>query len=131
MNAGPTSARPGRRWLLAACVLLWICAFVITHVPAPAMPALPADDATLHAVGFFALTAVFVLTLAAYGRPRARRIAIAVVTMAVYGALDELTQPLVNRYAAWSDWLADLIGAIAAVAATEALLALRTRRWVP
>ena len=128
MNADPKASHPARRWLLTACALLWISAFVATHVPVQSVPDLPADDAILHAAGYFGLTAVFVLTLAALRRPAARRIIIAVVTMTVYAALDELTQPLVNRDAAWEDWLADLVGAAAAGATVEVLLGLRTRR---
>jgi len=128
MIADPNASRPARVWLRTAWVSLWICAFTATHIPASAAPELPAGDAALHAVGYFGLTALFVLTLAAYGRARRRRIVTAVVTMAAYAAFDELTQPLVSRYAAWGDWLADFVGAAAAVAATEVLFGLWARR---
>ena len=39
--------------------------------------------------------------------------------MIAYAALDEMTQPLVNRYAAFDDWLGDVVGAAGAVMVLE------------
>ena len=53
-----------------------------------------------------------------------------VIAVAIlYGAFDEITQPLVNRHAAWRDWLADVLGALAAIVIFEAISALRKRAW--
>ena len=109
-----------RRVLLVGLVLLWAGAFAATHIPVSKMPELHASDKTLHVLGYFALGGVFHITLAAYGIGRLRRSIVVVLTMAAYGALDEITQPLVNRCAAFGDWLADLAGAAAAVLVLEA-----------
>ncbi|MCK4277300.1 MAG: VanZ family protein [Phycisphaerae bacterium] len=112
-------ARLRRRILLAGCISLWVGAFVVTHIPASQLPSIHVSDRTLHAVGFFALASIFGWTLRAHGHQRLRRVLLVLVLMTIYAAVDELTQPLVNRYAAWSDWFADVLGAVAAVLVWE------------
>jgi VanZ family protein len=46
----------------------------------------------------------------------------------LYGAIDELTQPLVGRFCSFDDWLADASGAIAVVAAAMVIGAMRAAR---
>ena len=105
-----------------ACGTLWVMAFVATHIPAPALPLdMPAGDKTLHLIGYFVLTVMFVVMLKCYGVAMWRRVVGALVVMAVYGAFDEITQPLFNRGASWGDWLADSVGTVTAVLACEAV----------
>ena len=112
-----------------ACGMLWVLACVATHIPAPALPLdMSAGDKTLHLIGYFVLTVMFVVTLKCYGVAMWRRAVIALVVMAVYGAFDEITQPLFNRGASWDDWLADLVGAVTAVLACEAVFHAKARR---
>jgi VanZ family protein len=48
--------------------------------------------------------------------PSSRSISLWVIGIGMaYGAFDELTQPLVNRFCEWNDWLADSVGICAAV----------------
>lgn len=117
-----------RRAMLAITTLLWLGAFIATHVPTHRLPGHLPGDVTLHLVGYLGLAAAVLLTMAFYAKPRRRRIATIFIVMAVYGAIDEITQPLVGRYAAWKDWAADLAGTALAVLIVEALLALLTRR---
>lgn len=112
-------ARLHRRILLAGCISLWVGAFVATHIPVSHLPPIHVSDKTLHAVGFFALASVFGWTLRAHGHRRLRRVLLVLALMTIYAAVDEITQPLVNRYAAWSDWFADVFGAVAAVLVWE------------
>ena len=85
------------------------------------------SDKTLHVVAYFLLAGFFLLTLIARGKPRPRRIILVVAVMAVYGAFDELTQPIVNRTAAWGDWFADVAGTILAIVIIEIVLLLKRR----
>jgi VanZ family protein len=113
----PARARAAARWLLlAACVLLWTAAFTVSHLPAERLPELPTTDVSLHAVGFFVLGTVLFWTLTAFGLGTLRRFVTAAVALAAYAALDEATQPLFRRYGTVSDWLADMVGAAAALA---------------
>ena len=121
-----------RRVLLVVLVIVWVGAFAATHTPAARLPELHTSDKLLHVLGYFLLGGVFHVTLAAYGIGGLWRSGVVLLTMAAYGALDELTQPLVNRCAALDDWLADLAGAAAAVLVLEALhAALRLRKTSP
>jgi VanZ family protein len=117
---------PGKGWarrlVLAACVLAWAAALAATHVPAGSLPRMPATDVVLHVTGFAGLTSLFVLAQAAYGVPRRRRLILTLPVMAAYAAVDELTQPLVNRVAAMGDWTADVGGAAMAIVCGELIL---------
>ena len=121
-----------RRTVLIGCIAAWAGAFIATHIPAERLPQIGAGDRLLHALGFFVLGSFFLLTLAAHGVRSARRAVLVICVLAVYAALDEVTQELVNRYASLDDWLADVVGAVAAVILWEILLrvlaARKTRR---
>ena len=107
-------SRTIRRTLLLACILLWMVAAIATHVPLPSTAKISASDKVLHAVGYFVLGMVFLLTLGAYGRRMGSCVLIAIPVLLAYGALDELTQPWVNRDASWGDWIADGVGVVLA-----------------
>ena len=113
-----------RRAILIACVVAWLVEVVATHTPAPRVPHLHVSDKVVHAVAYFLLGGLFWLTLRAYGMRRWKRTLYVLVTLAVYAALDELTQELVTgRHAAVGDWLADMIGLVAAVMLAELVAA--------
>ena len=128
-------ARPPRRArvLLIALVVAWLAAFVGTHWPRGKLPSPGVSDKSLHALGYFVLGSLFHLALAARGVARRRRVAILIGVLAVYGALDEITQPLwpIHRHASFGDWLADLGGAVAAAIVWELVLHVRQRRRQP
>jgi len=118
-----------RRAVLAACLTLWVAAFVITHTPRHKLPGPKLlHDNELHGLGYFVLTSAFWLTLAAYRVPPRRRAGWTIVVLAAYALLDEITQPLAGRQTDVFDWLADMAGVILAAAVckgTEILHALR------
>ncbi len=124
MTAPAQAAR--RLWLRRLLVLTWVGALVATHLPAERLPEFHTSDKILHTVGYAVLAAVFWMTLLAHGSPFGRRVLIVGGVLALYGALDEITQPLVNRYAAVDDWCFDVIGVAIALTVAEAVL--RTRR---
>jgi len=114
-----------RRVILIACLGVWLAEMVATHTPAPRVPHFRVSDKALHAVAYFFLGGLFWLTLRAYGTGRWKRPLCVLVTMAVYAALDELTQELVaGRHAALTDWLADMVGLVAAVILGELVAAI-------
>ena len=96
--------------------LYLILLLTLTHLPRLGpIPEVPGKDKTLH---FFAYFLAATLCLRAFGsseRPRRRMLFIGAALMTM-GALDEITQPYVNRTCDLCDWLADVAGI--AVAAT-------------
>lgn len=110
-----------RRAILICCVVIWLGALIATHIPVERLPRVKLSDVVLHAAGYFVLGAMFWLTLWAHDMWRTRRIWCVFLIMVSYAAMDELTQPLVNRVAAMNDWLADVIGMAAALVLCEAL----------
>jgi len=131
MTAPSATTRHLRTWLGRALAVTWLGAFLATHVPAEKVPDVHVTDKTLHAVGYFVLATLLLAWLAARGVRRIRRATIAIVALAVYGAIDEATQPLVQRHASIEDWLADLAGVLAAAIVCELLLALFARPGQP
>jgi len=117
-----------RRWPARLLVVLWIAAFVATHLPKRHVPETHVSDRTLHAVGYFLLGGLFLVTLIARGVGRIRRVGIALAVLCAYAAFDEITQPLVSRHASLWDWLADGVGVVAAVLVCELAAALLKRR---
>jgi len=71
---------------------------------------------------------VFLLTLRLHGIRLSRRILLALLIFPIYGVLDESTQPLVNRYASIMDWIANVVGILAAVF-LDGVIALVQRFW--
>ena len=120
-----------RKLLLSGFLLSWVTAFTLTHIPETGLTHLEVSDKTLHFLGYFLLTSTLLLTLNAFSIAHIKRIISAVLIMALYGAVDELTQPLVNRCAAWSDWFANIAGITAAVIIIELLAYWGRKRNLP
>jgi VanZ family protein len=112
-----TSESPWRFWGLVALVVYWSLLLTSTHVPRlpHAVYMTNGIDKICHFVGYTGLAylASVAWTLQrSITRPlRLANFVVIFGTLAVYGALDELTQPLVNRTCEFADWLADLAGA--------------------
>ena len=103
-------------WVILA--VYWPTLFVVTHLPKLPSVEVPGSDKTLHFAAYLLLTLTF--WLARYGKarpdPRRFRAYLVLIIMAVYAALDELTQGLVpNRYSDPYDWLADVLGVLVAL----------------
>lgn len=91
------------------------CLLMLTHIPNDALPkVLQRDlfDKIEHAVAYGLIAILFLRALRRPIRPLLLLIVLA--ALAVVGALDEVTQPLVNRYASITDYAFDLIGIAAA-----------------
>lgn len=98
------------KWLTIATLFTAAVVFV-THVPQDVMPELlqvNGLDKIEHIVAYGAITILFVLSIRA--RPSLLSAAILFFAISVVGAVDELTQPFVNRVASSADWLADIVG---------------------
>jgi len=95
----------------------WAAMAVATHVPRlpGPHPSIPHADKVAHVLLYFVLALLGGRALIASGRIRA------VTGLWTWGAiyltyavLDEVSQPFVQRTASFSDWLADLVGVLAA-----------------
>jgi VanZ family protein len=95
--------------LTAGYVLVLLFA---THYPRPEqfLGTDPPSDKTLHFLAYGLLGLLAAATLAAAGRWSWRSVAILVVGLTIFAALDELTQPAFGRSAELLDWVCDLIG---------------------
>jgi VanZ family protein len=99
-------------WQLAlACY--WGALFLGTHVPIERIPLQDgATDKFAHLSAFGMLAMVFAITWqVSAGRLMARHLIWAWIAIAIYGAVEEMTQPIVGRTASIGDWLADASGA--------------------
>jgi VanZ family protein len=98
------------KWLTIA-TLVTATIVLITHIPQEIMPErlqISGLDKIEHIVAYGVITFSFILSLRA--RPSLLSAVILFFAISVLGAVDELTQPLVNRVACPFDWLADIIG---------------------
>ncbi len=100
---------------LAVAVAVTLAMLVTTHIPQQMMP--PSLDVALldkleHVLAYGAV--VFLWLLSFRRPPGLKAMAGVVLAAAALGAVDELTQPLVNRTACPVDWAADLVGAVVA-----------------
>lgn len=98
---------------------------VLTHLPPAGLPPVAGGDKLHHVTGYALLSLVWALACGVRG-PRGAALVVAVG--ALFGAADELTQPLVGRVCDPLDWTADVTGA--AVGATLALVARRAAETV-
>jgi VanZ family protein len=95
-----------------ATAIYWITIFALTHVPVT-IPKRGPGDKTIHFVVYAILGVLLWLSI----KPRRWMIPAMVGMLMVYGAIDELTQPLVGRSCEFNDWLADSAGAVVATGA--------------
>jgi VanZ family protein len=103
-----SSFRP--RWMLAT-VLSVVGVLALTHIPQEAIPRVlqeNAFDKVEHVVAYGVITTLFLMSLKRPIRPAV--LVLGLAALAVIGALDEMTQPYVNRTASGADYVSDLIG---------------------
>jgi hypothetical protein len=97
-------------------------AFVMAVLPQPVE--LPASDKVQHMAAFFTITA---LGCAGYrGLPRMKLM----LAMVAFGGLIELVQlvPELHRDSQWSDWAADILAVILALAVAHLVESRRAKR---
>ena len=101
------------KWLIAA-VFSTIILVITTHLPQDVMPdrlQVSGLDKLEHVVAYGVITLLFILSFKnSFSVFSAMILFFAISTV---GAVDELTQPFVNRVASPIDWLADIIGIVA------------------
>lgn len=104
-----------------------------THYPKPEQllgPNAPSDK-TLHFLAYGALGLLAAALVAVSGRWSPRGLAVTAAGLAVFAAIDEVTQPWFGRAAEPLDWVYDLLGLAAGIAVIVALNALLrpSREW--
>ena len=101
-------------WVTAA--VYWVGIFVLTHLPPEKIARMPRVwDKAAHFLVFFGLAAVLG-TAMLLTWPTRRTVPLWVLAISlVYGAVDEVLQPLMRREASVRDWLADAVGIIPGV----------------
>ncbi len=108
-------------WRICIWALYWLAIFIATHLP-PTTRAMRlasgVPDWLLHGTAYAGLAAIAVWAPAS--RPTMRRQAIWFTILLAYGAMDEITQPLVGRSCELSDWFADAVGALTGLVAMSA-----------
>lgn len=119
-------SRRKRRYLAwAATIAFWIASFIATHIPAQRLPDVRVNDKTVHFIAYFILAALLYISTRLTNPARTWLGATVIAIAMIYGAIDELLQPLVGRNADMDDWLYDVAGATCAVF----LLAAIRRIW--
>jgi VanZ family protein len=100
-----------------------------THHPAPQklLGPTPPSDKLLHLIAYTVLGGLVAAALAARGGWSVRSGVMLLLVLALFAALDEVTQPLFGRWADRLDWAYDGIGLSIGIAAVTALVALRRR----
>lgn len=101
-----------RIWQFGLAVY-WLSLLIATHIPGNIQSFQPSiNDKVAHFFTFALLGALLTLTWAVpSGRLKLRHLLWAWLVLAVYGIIDECTQPLVSRSAEMWDWVADVTGA--------------------
>ena len=105
-----------RRILWTLTLLYWAALIMLTHTPPAHMPKGPSNDKLAHFLAYLVLAFLLGTTLyLALPAKRPRLPLLVLLAGALYGALDELTQPFFKRDCELGDWLAD-VGGVATVA---------------
>jgi VanZ family protein len=119
------------RLVVWAWVGYWALLFVVMHVPKVpgADLVLRLGDKVLHAAAYFVLGLLGGWAALRLKRQiDARWMARWGLIYATYAAADELLQPLIGRVCQFSDWLADVLGVVAALVLICRLSSARGRR---
>jgi len=114
------------RWIVIA-LLSTLVVLALTHIPQEALPRMFRNtlaDKIQH-FGAYGLVAAFLIL--SLRRPVRLWLLLAVLSgLALVGALDEVTQPLVHRHASIIDYAADLVG----IAVACSIFLIRGRPWL-
>ena len=124
----PTATHSWLTWLLAAATVGYTLVLVFaTHYPNPQdlVGPNPPSDKTLHFAAYGVLGFLVTATLGSAGRSSARTLLATGAALAMFGVLDEATQPLpwFRRHADPLDWVFDCVGIAAGIIAVATILA--------
>jgi len=132
----PEPIQPVMPRLLSLATAAYVCVLAYaTHHPRPQEligegPDVPSDK-SLHVMAYFVLGLLSSATLAAWRRWTLGNVVGLAVGLLVFGAADEITQPLFGRFADVADWFADCRGVLAGILAVAAILAATAPRTSP
>lgn len=117
------------RALWLGVVIYWVAMFVGSHTPPPLDPRTVAPyDKLIHFSAFAGLSFLLLAAISS-SRKAPRRILVFVAVVVIgYGALDELTQPLVGRTRDGYDLAADSVGVLAGITSFLIVRAFMLRR---
>lgn len=120
MTASAATPSRARHFFRRALPAYWVFLFCVTHFPKLELAGPPQSDKLSHFAAF-GLLAYFLWKFFECGREplSAWFLWKALAVIAIYGALDELTQALVERGTDVADWIADMLGAGFALALLE------------
>lgn len=122
----PRTGWPARLLATLAAGYAALLAFV-THHPKPQdlLGRNPPSDKLLHLCAYAILGSLVAAALAAAGRRSLRTLLVAAAAIALFAAIDEVTQPLpwFGRTADPLDWFCDLAGIVLGIATVAALAA--------
>jgi VanZ family protein len=123
--------RPRRRAVTAALVLYWIALFTATHLPRIPRPLeLNVSDKWEHYAAYAILGLLLAARRAASGPLSWRAMTWIWAAAIVYGAFDELTQPLFGRHDDLLDWRADIVGSATGILVFAVLARCVARRRI-
>lgn len=119
-NRGHSQARLA---LVAMLIAYWLLMFFGTHIPRVPTSLAGPNDKVLHLLGYGGLAVLLLGLRSSRGPVTIRTIALLWLLLGCYGVFDEITQPLVGRYADVADWIADVVGAAIGLGITWPLAA--------
>jgi VanZ family protein len=125
----PQLSKRLHRVAIGVLAAYWIALVLGTHWPTLPDLGLPENsDKVMHFTAYAGLTFLLSMSLFWASRVRWWQWIVLAVGVAIFGGMDELTQPPFGRTADWYDWYADVsgitIGLLLGVAANRIL-----RRW--
>ena len=104
---------PYSRLFLIALLLYWIALFIGTHLSLDEGLVIDEDnilDKFMHVGAFAGLTFLYFFSVMIGRRLSIPRYFLWLLPLVIYGALDEVTQPLTGRECDILDWYSDLAG---------------------
>ena len=118
-----------RRLLWSVTLCFWAFIFFMTHIPQPRLPNVHVGDKSAHIISYGVLAGLLYVTLWRT-RPNDWSLLWKIpLILMLYGAFDEITQPLVQRSCELADWYADVGGVVISVSVLSLIrVVLRTRR---
>ena len=112
--------------LLVVFVLYSLLLVVATHLPrVPTFVRIPGEDKWLHFVAYgcqatLAMSALYFTNLLGL-----KNVVYLTIILAIFGAIDELTQPIFSRQAELLDWIADCVGVLFGVCSAYLVVHIR------
>ena len=101
--------------LWVVCAAYWVALFTLTHLPRVPAVGQRVQDKVAHLLAYGVLAGVLYLAMWASNSSWQWTARFVITVTLLYGAMDEVTQPLVGRSCELYDWFADAAGALTVV----------------